>query len=469
VAGKGVSSLERVEAIIRNEALYELAKLVPQREPGEVGRPREWPDYMLLLFEALISVYGSARKVEAELDHYHVWKFVRRLVKKVHKNNPEMWLPARRYKRHHYMYGRTRYLANPIVLAKIQALHSQLAAEQARELGLLREDGDGTFTHPSLDRLLYSDGKVVAPLYKAKPGDVKVDRETGEIKSLQYEADAALHFQGDGEMAWGTKFVITAVRSTDVHGRIIIDTRHCPIVGGEAKTAMAAFRDIAPAMPGAQGVVYDTALRGVHHQELMRDLGWLSINRVQAKEVASKNGKGVKRVEKTTHIEDKTVDGKRLRLFAQGGTLCLSDVDHNGEQYLTALKRLRTIRRADKCGTFRWYCEYALPDGGTVMARLDTTDQDRERNLNRSENLRQIPPGDPDFKKIYRRRNDAESINRALDDSMWLGRAHSKGAARQSVNLIGYALMVNSLALHLHRERRSANDPEGNLPIGEAA
>jgi hypothetical protein len=31
-----------------------------------------------------------------------------------------------------------------------------------------------------------------------------------------------------------------------------------------------------------------------------------------------------------------------------------------------------------------------------------------------------IPPGDPDFEILYRRRrNDAESINRRLDDTLW--------------------------------------------------
>ena len=32
--------------------------------------------------------------------------------------------------------------------------------------------------------------------------------------------------------------------------------------------------------------------------------------------------------------------------------------------------------------------------------------------------MRVIPPSDPDFKSLYARRNDAESINRAIDDSM---------------------------------------------------
>lgn len=49
---------------------------------------------------------------------------------------------------------------------------------------------------------------------------------------------------------------------------------------------------------------------------------------------------------------------------------------------------------------------------------------DREKRLNRVENLRAIPPRDPDFDRLYKRRNDAESINRRIEDTLYLGRAH---------------------------------------------
>ena len=48
----------------------------------------------------------------------------------------------------------------------------------------------------------------------------------------------------------------------------------------------------------------------------------------------------------------------------------------------------------------------------------------------------------------------SEPINRGLEDTLYLNRAHSVGHARQHVNLLGYALMVNSLALHEHRQRQ---------------
>ncbi len=85
--------------------------------------------------------------------------------------------------------------------------------------------------------------------------------------------------------------------------------------------------------------------------------------------------------------------------------------------------------------------------------RLHGNSEDEARKLNRTENVRVIAPSDPDFARLHGRRADAESINRDLDDSMWLGRAHSVGAARQKVNLLGYALMVNSLAVSHHRRR----------------
>jgi hypothetical protein len=92
-----------------------------------------------------------------------------------------------------------------------------------------------------------------------------------------------------------------------------------------------------------------------------------------------------------------------------------------------------------------------VPDdlgGGELRVRFDRTDEDRRTEFSRTEHLRPFPPSDADNKRLYPRRADAESINRALDDSMWLGRAHSAGAKRQLVDLLGFAMMVNSLALH---------------------
>src|SRR3989440_9090491 len=180
----GVAALDRVEAILRNPAIYEVAGLIPQPPREKGGRGRDYPDFMYLVFEALISVYSSARQVEAEPSHKVVWKLMRRTVKKMFPDDVSMRLPSRQMRRHHYLYGRNRYLSNPAVLAGLAGLHRELAASQARGLGLMDPEGPGSFTHPDLSRMLHADGKVITPLFKGKLGDERVDKQTGEIRPV---------------------------------------------------------------------------------------------------------------------------------------------------------------------------------------------------------------------------------------------------------------------------------------------
>ena len=126
---------------------------------------------------------------------------------------------------------------------------------------------------------------------------------------------------------------------------------------------------------------------------------------------------------------------------------------------------------------YRWYNDYVLPDrydNQPITVRLHANPEDAARKFNRTENVRAIPPTDPDFARLYPRRNDSESINRNLEDTLWLGRAHSIGHTRQLLNLLGYALMVNGLALHRppatpHPARRLARlEREANQQVAKA-
>jgi hypothetical protein len=251
--------------------------------------------------------------------------------------------------------------------------------QQARELGLVDPSGPGSSTHPHLSRMLYADGKVITPLFKGRLGQTRTDKATGEIKQVRFEPDADLPFEGDGELAYGTKFVVAA-RSGEARGRMILDVDWVPDKGGEAKAAMGCFERLAPLVPGAQGVIYDTALRGIHHQTLLRNLGMLPVNRVTAKKKGSKKPRRAegRRVEKSVHVEDKKVrlpDGtaKAVSLFARGGAIGIAELSDIGEPSFFELKRIRTHRTQDKTGLFRWYNDYLLPErigGGVVTVRL---------------------------------------------------------------------------------------------------
>ncbi|MFZ6005757.1 MAG: hypothetical protein ACOYXM_17675 [Actinomycetota bacterium] len=455
---RGVSALERLEAILANPEIHQLASIVPTPPRHVGGRPRDYPAFMAIAFEAAISVFGSARQVEAEFAHPTMWRWIRRRVVK----EVGVRLPRRPMRRHHYLYLRNRYLTDPAILDQLGAIHRTAAARQAVELGLLDPAGGGSWTHPHLDRLLYGDGKVITPLYRARPGEVRLDRATGELRALRAEPDAGLHFEGTGETAWGTKFVLLATRGPDAHSRVLLDVAFVDTNGGEASTAVRCLERTAPLVPGAQGIVYDTALRGIHHQTILRDLGLLPINRVAAAKANPKGprrNKQDRRVEKLVFVEAKTIataDGSthNLDLYARGGAVGLGTVAADGELLFTPLPRVRTHRNADKNG-YRWYNDYRLPDhlgAGVVTVRLHSDASDVARTFNRTENVRPIPPDDPSFRELFRRRNDAESINRALEDTLWLRRAHSLGHRRQLLNLLGYALMINSLAVARHRQ-----------------
>lgn len=458
----GHGALERIEALLANPAVYAIADAVPVHDSRLGGRPRTYPIYMWVVFDALVSIFRSARRVDAELQHPLVWNQIRGLVRERFPNDPDRWLPEVPMRRYHYLYGRTRYLAEPAVLARLRDVHRAHAARQALEIRLLDPDGDGSWTHPDLDRVVHADGKVITPLFRAQPGDKIINKHTGEIRHPRSEADAALHVEGTGEAVWGCKYVIAAARGRHPNARIILDTTHVAQPGSEAAEAVAMFSGLAPHIPGAQAVIYDGALRGMHHQTFLRSLGLLTISRVAAaKRVRDKKGKPVKRIDKTVYVETKTVNTPTgavgMKLFARGGQLGLGELTDTGEIAFVPLERIRTHRARSKSGTYRWYNDHRLPaehGGGTITVRLHGNNDDTRRRFNRTENVRPIPADDPDFDRLYGRRNDAESINRHLDDTLWLGRAHSVGRYRQGLNLLTYALCVNGLALHLHRRRQ---------------
>ena len=204
-----------------------------------------------------------------------------------------------------------------------------------------------------------------------------------------------------------------------------------------------------------------TALRGVHHQTILRQLGLIPINRVAAAKASAKKPRRdakEQRVEKTVFVESKELartgrPSVRVDLYARAGSIGIGTLTADGELHFTPLPRVRTHRNPSKNG-YRWYNDYRLPEhlgAGTVTVRLHANNDDTARKFNRTENVRPIAPDDPGFAELFRRRNDAESINRALEDTLWLRRAHSLGRRRQLMNMIGYALMVNALAAARHR------------------
>lgn len=101
-----------------------------------------------------------------------------------------------------------------------------------------------------------------------------------------------------------------------------------------------------------------------------------------------------------------------------------------------------------------------------MTIRLDQTSEDQERKFIRTEILSLTPASDPDFKTVAWLPSDAESNNSALEGMLFNKRAHSVGHRSQRANLLGYALLINSLTLHLAKRSggvRGAPPPPGAI------
>ena len=451
---ESLSARQKLRFVLDNEALWVLGEAAPQREAGSPGAPRHYPEWTWYLYDASVSIYLSARKAAAELAD--AWPTVVAASKNRYPGRPEMWAPADPPERHHWQYAKKRLRKEPI-LAQAITLFERTAAAQAIEIGIANPLL-GSLSSPDPLNALTGDGKVITPPYKARPRTPIVDRETGEILGhKKADPDAMLHITGGGHPAYGNKFVMIAGRTPAWHGRVILSLDHVPTKSGEAQVALQCIDRIAPHLPGAQTIVYDGAFRGAHVHHLLRNVGLIPISPPTAAKAETDDQP---REEKIAFIETITTpSGGQLTLYGRGGQIGIGEFDSDGNETFLSLQRTSIKRQRNTDGTHRWYGVYRLPDhlgGDTIMIRADTTDEDRRRKINRSENYRLIPPDDSSYEALYPLRSDIEANNRQLEDTLWINRAHSVGAKAQLLDLLGYALLYNSIAIGLARSRRAS-------------
>jgi hypothetical protein len=470
----GVSDLERVEAVFTNPDLYGLADGVSVRDPTKGGRPQVYPDYLVEAFGALRSIYKSARAAATALHGPLVWEHIRAIVRSQCPEDASKWLPETPPCRTWYVKRKKQIERDG--LGPLSANFTTSGISTAEELGLLDPDCPGTKSHPDPSRLIHHDGKAIKQMFNGAPGDTRqvqiTNPETGEFtveeRPVRADPDAEVHISGDNRQVHGSKFWHGEVRDDDRFTRVILVVDHVPSEKGkhnsEADIAVKNLLALAPRVPGALGTVSDTALRGTHLNTLQRATGWVIINPVTAETVDRKTGE---RTEKEYYLRTVTFtydDGTSIdvEIWTSGGRLCQVVYADDGTRVLDPLRRIASPVRANLDGTFRTYVEYEVADPRgiapvTVMEATYDRQEDKD-GLNRAENVRQIPPGDPDYQRLMGRRSDAESANRQIDDNLYLRRAASIGANGQLFDLICHAFVINSVARARHRKgARSPN------------
>lgn len=452
IAEGTLSVRERVDVVLRDDAVFRSAEVIPAKGEGSVGRRRTYPDFVWTLWPVLRDIFGSHTAVQRELGRGGWWRYIRRELRRLRPELPE--LPAEPPRRQAYEYYRDSYLATDQGIRRSQEIHTKLATEQAKEAGNLDPNGGGSFTHPDITRCQYGDGKVIDSLYKAKPGTRTVNRATGQAREIRSDPDASFHTEGGGDKVYGIKFSLLSTRRPE--GRFILAAEHVGKDKDEAKAAIEMLRRTKPYAPGAQAVVWDMILRGEHLQIILTELGLLPVVGVHAKENPSgaEGRRSGSYIPKTADLDDIPVlmpDGttRLIHIAAVDGAVAVKELTETGDPYYQRLGVVRIQRHADKRG-FRFYGFYRLPQehgGAIISVRLHQNADDERRHLNRTENLRPIPEGSEDFARLHRLRRDAESINRGVEDALFINRASAKGWKRQMVDLLGHARLVNAVTL----------------------
>jgi hypothetical protein len=277
---------------------------------------------------------------------------------------------------------------------------------------------------------------------------------------------ASIYKDGAGRVTIGHKVVRIAVRD-NVHSNssIILD-----VASGserdEAKLAVGMLLGLKAELPGALGVVYDTALRGTHIRSLATG-GLITVCPVTAKQNQGRGSHSAKRVEKQGPA------GNRAHALPDG-TVCVHEFLHRGGQILennldsagqVQLVNLGDptieIRRGKK--HHRVYARYDITcrrhqtaDNAvyTFQGRWNITEEHADtKAFNVAENVRVVPPRGETYLRTYGWRQTIENENNQSDRRKFLGRGRSMDPLNHLINEIGISMVTTGIAVQQARQR----------------
>lgn len=454
-----ITSRELVRELIWGDQIYALADCVPPRDPHEGGRPRRYPMWVVFLFDALLHHFGSASRVESELEGGGLWDLIQREAYAHHGET----VSDLHMTRHTFGYWRNA-LKDPVLAEKLRAAQTKSAIRIANGLGLICSDGPRSPTRPDETRLIVGDGTVLRPRSTHAAGSTRLNKATGELKVRRADPTATIHTTGTGDRVTGNKAVIWAVRGPGTNRQVVLDVKMDKAGhGGEARTALSALDDLLPHAPGVDGVLYDGAFRGTHIEHIQRRYGIGVMVRVHLyrrgdDEQPPELKAGPART--ATH----TLSGgttRQVNLHAIAGRPHVARIDVNGDLDLVPLEPGKVERRG-RPGNYRFYRRHPAPasiGGGTIRVRYTSDQDDRDAKFNREENLRVHHAGSPAFDEHIGKRSMIESLNANLKSELDQHRAHSYGHDRIQFDMYGFALRRNAIATWAHTRRQTDHAP----------
>lgn len=460
LAGTGDQSapleIDIVDVIASADAVYSLAAALPGKDPGASGPARTYPEVLVIYYVCLAGILGSHRRAAAILAHPGYWRvFIR------HAHRRGITLPARPPRRYNCEDARNRALAPSSgdvsdLLARMHDRFTRDARALAKEHGCLDDSRVRSLTRPDRANTVIGDGKVVSSMLSEKAHERR--------RALGQRIDGSSHHQaGDdrsSQRVHGMKFGHLEVRVDERRNhRFYLDV--FPVrekgYGGEAGEAVERLLALRTDETGAHTVCYDGALRGKHLQ-VLADAGFLVLSPTHATTA---------KPHPLLEITDCDC-GRRHKLFTVDGRVATKTVTDTGDpeyRLCPIRKRYYRIRRQ---GSYAWYLDVGLPCGKRHRVRINDGGHDQVRSDSqqtyRIERLRQAArtaddDSDDLYRRLYGRREDAESANNIIQRTFHGGRAIAYTIERQYLVMIGHALARNAYADMLWRGREHIEDP----------
>lgn len=480
------ATIEVIYAAAASDDLYKLGAVYEHlgdprhvtRHGEIVSRPRgvkaKLPPEAFVLFELYIGHNKcSEREAEANLRNPHVWEPVRAELAKRFPQYEGLAPGSRGPTRSQYHYWKSRHATRPGLVDAVLDRFIDVAVEQAKAMGMFDETHRG-FTTPHLSDQIIGDGTVAKSMFNDVTGVEQWNPLTNqwELKRADPDARAQHHKDDHGDIQHsavaGTQFGWWHAANGHVNETIVLDVSH--IKGGpgnsEANQMIPRLEVVKARIgDGAKGVAYDKAMRGKQIDQIY-DLGM-----VPHVKVAAGSGGTIKQTIVEAAAELHGPDGAvaTAPLVAYEGQLHVL-VDTGTDTHRVPVTHHNVLRRSNPGGKgrpYRWFIEGNLPDdprlpatwrNTTIRARLDTTDDDRARKLNRAENLRAFHINDPRWSIAGSQRSRAEALFSRVKQRWANGRINAIGKDNQLLRQLGIALAIN-LEAALAYERRTGHPP----------
>lgn len=452
---------EVVDALVRAPYVGALGELA---HGSRLGRRRKHPSWVPFAYGALARHFRSANRLDGELET-GLWEDLATAAVEAGLEDPG----ATPYRYPQHAYWRDVMVLSEERRAELLTTFTTISLAHARESGLLLPMGKGSLTHPSPTRTIYGDGTVVRPIYRSAPepddeaaedsemqrtpatkrrgdeGDEQVEQKEGTRAPGRQDASAAVFHRHDGPIR-GNDFVCFYARGKDAGTRIVLALDRVEAPGKEAETAVALIEHIAGiATAGIQAVAYDGALKGVHIDTIMRRVGLVVVNKLAA---AVRNDEETVAKRRPLGTFEHT-SGRRTcthQLHIENGTVVDVTLADDGTPVVVGCAVRKQVKRACRSdGSYRFHLGITVPcRRGDFALWLSPHATETDETL--PEHLRLLPPDDPDFTRLYGLRNDSESFNSQFKRTLLVDRAASVGWERQLFDVLGFAVLHNSLA-----------------------